>query len=405
MSSAATARPLPMSRSFASRLGPPSLVDGAIAITALVGSLVLSSRHVSALRPGPDALDWASAGLIAGSTLPLVAWRQSPRMVFALTTAVSVLLSGLGFSIGVLVGPTAALYLWAASRDSSHPWARRDSELVIALFAAYLGASALGDRGFPGIELLHTGLAFAVGWFAGERTRLRREHIADLEERATRADREVERERRLALAEERARIGRDLHDSVGHAINVIVVRAGAARLRHDREPDRSYAALEAIEEIARQTAGEIDQIVGTLRDPGEENGVTTAPLGLASVPMLVAHHAASGLDVTVTTVGTPGVLEPAVDLAAYRILQEALTNAARHGTGRATVELAFHIRALEVIIVNPTREPDPPLPSNGGHGLIGMRERATLLGGTVDAARTNGTFRLHVFLPYERERA
>src|SRR5207244_3615445 len=107
---------------------------------------------------------------------------------------------------------------------------------------------------------------------------------------ATRADRDVERERRLALAEERTRIARDLHDSVGHAINVIVVRAGGARLRRNQEPERSHAALEAIEEIARQTAGEIDQIVGALRDPGAENSETTTPVGLASMPTLVAHH-------------------------------------------------------------------------------------------------------------------
>ncbi|MFC7106656.1 sensor histidine kinase [Nonomuraea rubra] len=121
----------------------------------------------------------------------------------------------------------------------------------------------------PGIALSLTPITWAVAWFAGERTRLRREQIAELQERAMRAEREAEQERLLAAAEERTRIARDLHDSAGHAISVIAVRAGAARLRHHQDPDRSLRALEAIEELARQTAGEIDQIVGTLRGHGE----------------------------------------------------------------------------------------------------------------------------------------
>src|SRR5206468_446811 len=123
----------------------------------------------------------------------------------------------------------------------------------------------LARGGFPAPQLLHSGLAWTVAWFAGERARLRHLHMADLHERASRSEREAERERLLAVAEERARIARDLHDSAGHAISVIAVRAGAARLRHGQEPDRSLLALEAIENLARQTATDIDHIVGTLR--------------------------------------------------------------------------------------------------------------------------------------------
>jgi signal transduction histidine kinase len=403
MSSAAVARPLLVSRQYAARSDSATLFDASVAVAALVVSLMLSAHHVSALRPGPGTLDWVSGTLLAGSTLPLIAWRRSPRGVFALITSVSVLLAGLGYSTGVLLGPIVALYLWAASRQTADPWTRRDTGMVVALLGAYVGASAIGDHGFPGIELAHNSLAFAVAWFAGERTRLRREHIADLEARALRADREVEREHRLALAEERARIARDLHDSVGHAINVIVVRAGAARMRHDDEPERSRAALEDIEDIARQTAGEIDEIVGTLRDRATDNGHTTTPPGLASLPTLVAHHAASGLDVHVITAGTSPLLDGTVDVAAYRILQEALTNAARHGNGRADVALAFGDRALELSVTNATRATSPR-PTKRGHGLIGMRERAELLGGTLNVERDNGSFRLIAVLPYRAHR-
>lgn len=190
--------------------------------------------------------------------------------------------------------------------------ARRKSSLVLATSRATVAIGHASSKfvnasvraapsntartdAFPGTELLHTGLAWAVAWFAGERTRLRREHIAELEERALRAEREAERERRLAAAEERARIARDLHDSAGHAISVIAVRAGAARLRHDEDPERSRLALEAIEQVARQTVAEIDEIFGTLRDGRSPRGAVEAPPGLASLDALVERHTSAGL--------------------------------------------------------------------------------------------------------------
>jgi signal transduction histidine kinase len=180
-----------------------------------------------------------------------------------------------------------------------------------------------------------------------------------------RAEREAERERLLAVAEERARIARDLHDSAGHAINVIAVRAGAARLRHHQEPDRSLLALEAIEEVARQTVEEIDQIVGTLREGGSADTVVEAPPRLASLDTLIAHHQAAGLEVTFHTQGAPRPLASAADRAAYRILQEALTNAARHGAGSVRIELAFGAGAVELTVTNPVL-PDKELRSRGG---------------------------------------
>jgi signal transduction histidine kinase len=385
-------------RLFATRPSSGAIVDVAIAAAALVGSLAqLSHGGIAGSQIGAGELDWISGVLAACTTVPLVAWRHAPRAVFGFTASATVLLGGLGYPIALPLGPTAALYLLAASRDEEDPWTRRSTGTVVALFTAYLLATAISDGGFPGGELLHTGLAWAVAWFAGERTRLRREHIAELRERALRAEREGERERRLAVAEERARIARDLHDAAGHAINVIAVRAGTARMRQDRE--RSQAALEAIEELARRTGGEIDHIVGTLRDRGFANGAVDAPPGLASLDTLVARHAATGLDVSVASDGEPRQLESAVDQAAYRILQEALTNAARHGTGGARVELAFGNSALELTISNAAAGERAPR-SNGGHGLIGMRERATLLGGTLDVERANGSFCVRARLPY-----
>lgn len=396
-------------RLFATRPGSGLLLDAAIAAAALAGSLLLIShggvpgwvgdngsghREVFA---GLADLDWLAVLVAVLASAPLAAWRRSPMGVFVLIGGASAVLVGLGYPLWIPLGASAALFLLAASRDEDDPWTRRTTATVLAVFGAYLVAAGVADGGVPGAELLHGGLAFAVAWFAGERTRLRREHIAELKERAARAEREADRERRLAVAEERARIARDLHDAAGHAINVIAVRAGAARTRKD--PERSQAALEVIEELARQTATEIDAIVGTLRDRGVDDGTPRAPIGLASLDTLVAGHAATGLDVSVTHRGTPRPLERPADQAAYRILQEALTNAARHGTGPAQVELAFADTELELTVSNPARGGEA-VRSNGGHGLTGMRERASLLGGSMDAERQNGGFRVRARLPY-----
>jgi signal transduction histidine kinase len=394
VSSAATAH-----RLLGARPRSGLLVDIAIAAATLVGSVAqLDHGGIGDSRTAAGDLDGVGWLVAACSTLPLLGWRRAPRLVFLSTASATVLLAGLGYSIALALGPAAALFLLAASRDDADPWTRADTGTAVAAFLAYLGASALADGDFPGAELVHTGLAWAVAWFAGERMRLRHERLAELANRAERAEREAERERLLAIAEERARIARDLHDSAGHAINVIAVRAGTARMR--REAERSQAALEAIEELARKTVGEIDRIVGTLRDRGDADPNVDAPPVLASLDTLVARHAAAGLDVSVASEGDPRQLESAVDQAAYRILQEALTNAARHGTGAARVELAFGDAALELTITNAAGGESAPR-ANGGHGLTGMRERATLLGGSLEAARVNGTFRVRARLPYE----
>jgi signal transduction histidine kinase len=374
------------------------VIDAAITAAALGGTLAqLSHGGIAGSQTAPGDLDSAGALLAAGSTLPLLAWRRAPRIVFLVTSSVAVAIAALSYPLPLALGPAVALFLLAVSRDESDPWSRTDTAAALGLFLAYGGASALGDGEFPGGELSHTGLAWAAAWFAGDRTRLRHEHIADLAERAARAEREADRERLLAIAEERARIARDLHDSAGHATNVIAVRAGTARLRKD--PERSQAALAEIEELAQRTAAEIDQIVGTLRDRGSEARVGAEPPGLASLETLVARHGAVGLSVLVSRDGDERQLAPATDQAAYRILQEALTNAARHGSGPAEVGLAFGDAALEVTVTNAASGGGAPR-SNGGHGLIGMRERAELLGGSLDVERPNGSFRVRARLPY-----
>jgi signal transduction histidine kinase len=390
--------------------GPRALLHAALAATALAATLAVLAHGGIRPRAGLDwsppssgDLDVLGVGLAVVATMPLLAWRRSPLGVFVVTATASALLAGLAYPLDVALGPAAALYLLAAHRPRDTPWTLRITAVVVGLFVAYLGAAAV-HGGFPGPELLHSGSAWAVAWFAGERTRLRRLHIAGLQERARRAERDAEREQQLAAAEERARIARDLHDAAGHAISVIALRAGAARLRHHQDPDRSLRALEAIEELARTTAEEIDHIVGSLRDGRQPDAAVDPPPGLASLDTLVAHHTAAGLAVTVDTSGAPRPLDGPADRAAYRILQEALTNAARHGQGSARIELGFDDAAVELTVTNPVST-DAASPSGSRHGLTGMRERATLLGGSLDTERTNGTFRVRARIPSEGHRA
>jgi signal transduction histidine kinase len=368
------------------------LVDGSIASIAFAVSILLVVHgNTFESRPTTHQLDALTVILLAWSTVPLFWWRRAPFGVFVITGIANVALAASVYPIGLPVGPAVALYLLAARRnETSVPIAR----IVVAatvLLASYITAAALRESTFPTFELLHTGLLWAVAWFAGERARLRHEQIAELK-------REAQRERLLAAAEERARIARDLHDSAGHAINVIAIRAGAARLRYDESPEGARAALEAIEDLARRTAEEIDHIVSALRE--RQVSAVEPPPGLASLRGLIDQHTDAGLDVVCTTTGTAHPLGRAVDQAAYRILQEALTNASRHGAGFAVIDIDFGTAALEVRVTNPV-DPQGRSESSGGHGIVGIRERAALLGGQVRIERNNGTFGVHALLPYE----
>ena len=179
---------------------------------------------------------------------------------------------------------------------------------------------------------------------------------------------------------------------------MILVQAGAARLLQEKDPQRSRAALETIEEVARDTLGEIDQLVRVLRENGTAPEVEPPP-GLAALETLAERYRASGLSVTVTVDGPRRPLAPAVDQAAYRILQEALTNAARHGNGNADVRFSFGSGAIDLSVTN-TAPPGVTPHGGGGHGILGMRERASLLGGSLEAGANDGVFRVRARLPY-----
>jgi signal transduction histidine kinase len=371
------------------------LVDVGIAVGVFALSLALLAAGGSA--DNARDLDLLGVVLAALASLPLVVRRRAPLAVFAFTAAASAALNAIGYALGPPLGPTVALFFLALNPAQARAGPRLIAATIVGLFVVHIGAAGIGQDELPVVPLLFGTVVWGGAWVLGDRLRQRRARLADLVERVARAERETERERRLAAAEERTRIARDLHDSAGHAINVILVQAGAARLLQEQDPKRTRAALETIEEVARETLTEIDQLVRVLREDDSSNGVEPPP-GLAAFETLAERHRASGLAVVVRFDGSRRHPAPAVDRTAYRILQEALTNAARHGGGSADVEVAFGRQALEITVTNPS-------PRNAtqadGHGIVGMRERTALLGGSFEAAAVDGLFRIRARLPYD----
>jgi signal transduction histidine kinase len=363
-------------------------LDVVVMLAVIVGSVMLLQGGFALTQPSdahPDAIAVALAVLTA---LPLLAWRRRPFAVLVACAAGSLAMAVAGAPIALPLAPAVAIYLLAAGRTAEAPWSAAMTATVVAALIAYLAATALTESTWPLSEAFHAGLLWAVAWFAGERTRLERVRIGERIEAAR-------RERHVAAVEERARIARDLHDSVGHALNVIGVRAGAARLRDD--PARTQETLASIEDIARRTVTEMDKLVGALR-AGEAVNVE-APPSLDALDGLVNQHAAGGLDIRRRVSGTPRPLPATVEQAVFRILQEALTNASRHGTGTARVHLTFTDHDVVVVVANPV---DATVPGKRtGHGVVGMTERARLVGGTLHIERSPDRHLLRARLPYD----
>jgi signal transduction histidine kinase len=383
---------------FRQLIESPLVRDAAVALVAFALTLAVLGLRTGTTR----SLDALGVLLAAISCFPLLVHRRAPLGTFALTTSASATLNGLGYALGPPFGPTFAL-LFVAADERTRTRLKGTAIVVLVMFAIHIGATTIAYNGFPTSPILFGVLLWGGAWVISDRVRQRRQRLALLVERAERAQRDAERDSRVAAAEERTRIARDLHDSAAHSINVILVQAGAARLLQEHDPGSVREALETIEDVARETIGEIDQLVSGLREAGAAGNSTDGvelPIGLAALDTLIERHRVAGLSVETRVRGPRRSLALGLDQAAYRILQESLTNAARHGSGRAKVEIAYGDRQLELTISNPTgRSPKRGAPE-GGHGILGMRERAALLGGTLEAGAFNGSFRVHARLPY-----
>ncbi|MFD9331365.1 sensor histidine kinase [Streptomyces sp. NPDC060065] len=249
---------------------------------------------------------------------------------------------------------------------------------------------------------------FALAWVLGDSIRTRRAYLAQLEERAARLEKEREAQSKVAVAAERARIARELHDVVAHNVSVMVVQADGAAYVMDTAPEQARKALETISGTGRQALAEMRRLLGVLRTgEHQEVGEYVPQPDVEQLADLIEQCRTSGLPVDFKVEGTPRPLPSGVELTAYRIVQEALTNTRKHGgpnTG-ASVRLVYFDDGLGLLVEDDGKGAPHELYEEGGadgqgHGLIGMRERVGMVGGTLDAGpRPGGGFRISALLP------
>lgn len=249
---------------------------------------------------------------------------------------------------------------------------------------------------------------FALAWVLGDSLRTRRAYFAQLEERAARLEKEREAQAKVAVAAERARIARELHDVVAHNVSVMVVQADGAAYVMDAAPDQAKKALETISSTGRQALAEMRRLLGVLRTGEHQEGGEYVPQpDVEQIDDLVEQCRSSGLPVDFKVEGTPRPLPSGVELTAYRIVQEALTNTRKHGgpNAGASVRLVYFDDGLGLLVEDDGKGAPHELYQEGGfdgqgHGLIGMRERVGMVGGTLDAGpRPGGGFRISALLP------
>jgi signal transduction histidine kinase len=381
----------------------PRLADAALAVAlAMFAQFDLRFNLDDSTHYGSQ---FAAAAMVAIATLVL-AWRR--RWPFVVLCVVAAAVGGpevfteLTITLwGHFVPMLLACYTLA--RWSERRLAAVGAFITVAtLIVIMLRLPAIGTVD----NIPFTFIPFTGVFVAG---RVLRQRYARHTELAVRAERlEAHREAQIAeaLEDERNRIARELHDIVAHCVSVMVVQAGMSEDLLDRSPERAREPLRAVQETGRQAVAELGRMLGLLRDERTSDAPDLAPQpGTAQLPALADRMLALGLPVQVTVVGDPGPLPPGVDLTAYRIAQEALTNTLKHAgkEAKAHVELRYLAHALELEVTDDGHAPTGP--AGAGHGLIGMTERVSIYGGTIAAGvRSEGGFRVHVTLPLEESR-
>jgi signal transduction histidine kinase len=372
----------------------PLAADTALALVVLILTLVVPRPDApSQLAPPTAAL--VVAGL---ATLALAFRRRWPLVTLALVLAGMAAAAILAGGQLAPLAPGIALYTVAVRTD------RRTTVLTWGASALILiGATELASSDSTSIlpPIISTLAAAGVFSAVGDAVRNRRAYIAAVEERAVRAEQTREEEARRRVVEDRLRIARELHDVIAHHIAVVSVQAGVARHLLSKDPHAAHEALEHVQQASAAILDELSGVLSVLRHPGDSvDGLAPAP-GLDQLEELVASYAAAGLEVSWSLTGRPQTLADTADLVAYRVLEEALTNALKHGTGVAQLAVRYTAGYVELEVTNPVREAQPA--RNGradGYGLMGMTERASAVGGAIRVGPvTQGRFRVTATLP------
>jgi signal transduction histidine kinase len=379
------------------RLGRRYWLDALIVAAGVLAAVEVATRNNESATQHLQASAWWAAPWAFAFGLPLLLRRRFP---FAAPAAVFLLGAVTSFANGTVVtyafgnflAVIAASFLFGMLFDRT----QSPAGLGIALGAGAIVVNndprqALGD--YWGVAVV-----FTIAWLAGLALGSKLKEAAASHERAERAERERERLAEEAVAEERARIARELHDVVAHSMSVMVVQAGGVRrLLHD-DQEREREALLVVERIGREALTEMRRMLGVLRASGDGAALTPQP-GLEHLDLLIEQVRRSGLNVAVQVTGEPVPLPTGLGLSAYRIVQESLTNALKHGDrSSAQVRLNYGEDELEVEVIDGSTIVSGE--RNGGHGLVGMRERVAVYGGELEAGpREGGGYRVRARLP------
>ncbi|MGN6522036.1 MAG: sensor histidine kinase [Actinomycetes bacterium] len=375
------------------------VVDAVLAAVLLVlGLLDLTTGLLQGAYPHSR---WLHLPFLIASSVPLAFRRSRPLtalVAFAIAqTAWIFLLFPMDMQPPLVPYIELLLIVYAAAAYCDGR-AARAAVLVVAVgilsdLPTLLLGRPIGNVAGPNLMVL---IAFGIGLaFA----RIRR-HAESLEEQAARAERERREAGERAAAEERARIARELHDVISHDVSMMVLAASVER-RVRPEDDATTQTLATIESTGREALAELRRMLGVLRHT-EESPLQPQP-GIAQLPQVVEEARAAGVPVELVVEGEPATIPPGLDIAAYRIVQESLTNAAKHATGSpVTARVSWGADSLEIDVTNDGARPavGVPLPRGGGHGLVGMQERVSLFGGTLEAGvGQDGGFRVRARLP------
>ncbi|MCW2810167.1 MAG: histidine kinase, dimerization and phosphoacceptor region [Friedmanniella sp.] len=376
-----------------SRYGPDALI-----VLAAASSAVGTAVHQDQQRPAGLPL-WVEVSAIAGLVLALLLRHPLP---FAAPAALWLFGAALSFLDGRLVVAQPGVFVagvGAAFLLGNLPDLRQARiGLVILLVGAVIIVTNNPAR--TGGQLVFTPMLFVIGWLVGFALHSRAAQTEAAEERAARAERDREVLARVAVAEERGRIARELHDVVAHAVSVMVLQVGAVRHRMPASNAADREALKNAEQAGRTALAEMRRLLGALRQDGDELELLPHP-GLDDLDTLVTDVQATGLAVQVRIEGDPFRLPPSLDLSAYRILQEGLTNTLKHARAHhADVRLRYGAAELQVEVRDDGQGPSTD--DGLGHGLIGIRERVKIFGGDLSAgAASSGGFVLCARLPLD----
>ncbi|MFF2011965.1 sensor histidine kinase [Streptomyces sp. NPDC058195] len=356
----------------------------------------------------------AAVPIMLGYCTVVALRRRAPEKMLLLAIAMGLAQMAIGVAPGAM--NFAMLVIVFTVATVGQRWASR-----LALVCS-LGAATLSKLRWPE-DIPRAGWAeeafivvvltvpFVLAWVLGDSMRTRRAYFRQLEERAARLEREREAQSKVAVAAERARIARELHDVVAHNVSVMVVQADGAAYVMDAAPDQAKQALETISSTGRQALAEMRRLLGVLRTGDvPESGEYVPQPDVEQIEDLIEQVRQTGLPVDFKVEGTPRPLPSGVELTAYRIVQEALTNTRKHGgpDAGASVRLVYFDDGLGLLVEDDGRGAAHELYEDGGadgagHGMIGMRERVGMVGGTLDAGpRPGGGFRISALLPLKQ---